>query len=241
MSLRSGSVVWMIVCVITGATSTMHAEQARPTTQRDLTELSLEELMDVVITTASKSREKQSDAPAIVEVLTRDELTRFGGTTLLDVLTRVPGLAAVSGYFTDRSMIGFRGDALQGPTSRHVLLLINGRPVREVQEGGIKTSLLEAFPIDAIERIEVVKGPGSVLYGSEAFAGVINVITTTPERNGMSVASVGGAGGAFGSTGDSHDQGRRFRPDDGGQVSQEGRLADPLYVSGWIECFLDEP
>ncbi len=157
--------------------------------------------MNVEVTTASKSREKQSDAPAIVEVLTKDELHRFGGTTLKDVLTRVPGLAAVSGYFTDRSMIGFPGDALQAPTSRHVLLLINGRPVREVQEGGIKSAVLEAFPIDAVERIEVVKGPGSVLYGSEAFAGVINVITTKPERNGGSVTALGGQSAAYGTMG----------------------------------------
>jgi outer membrane receptor for ferrienterochelin and colicins len=182
-----------------GALATsIQAGQARPPAPRPISELSIEELMDVVVTTASKSSEKQSDAPAIIEVLTRDELTRFGGTTLQDVLTRVPGLAAVSGYFTDRSMIGFPGDGLQAPTSRHVLLLINGRPVREVQEGGIKTSILEAFPIDAIERIEVVKGPGSVLYGSEAFAGVINIITLTPVRNGLSVVALGGEGGAYG-------------------------------------------
>ena len=165
-----------------------------------LEDLSIEELMNVEITTASKTRERQSDAPAIVEVLTRDELNRFGGTTLADVLTRVPGLAAVSGYFTDHTMIGFPGDALQAPTSRHVLLLINGRPVREVQEGGIKTAMLEAFPIDAIDRIEVIKGPGSVLYGSEAFAGVINIITIKPERSGLSVGGMGGAS-AFGTAG----------------------------------------
>jgi outer membrane receptor for ferrienterochelin and colicins len=194
-SLRRSAICGLLCAA--GATS-LHAGQAPP---RTLGDLSIEELMNVEITTASKSREKQADAPAIVEVLTKDELNRFGGTTLKDVLTRVPGLTAVSGYFTDRSMIGFPGDALQAPTSRHVLLLINGRPVREVQEGGIKTAMLEAFPIDAIERIEVVKGPGSVLYGSEAFAGVINVITTEPSRNGVSVAGLGGESAAYGTMG----------------------------------------
>ena len=191
-------------------TTSLHAGQtpgAPP--PRNLDELSIEDLMNVEITTASKSLEKQSAAPAIVEVLTRDELRRFGGTTLKDVLTRVPGLAAVSGYFTDRSMIGFPGDALQAPTSRHVLLLINGRPVREVQEGGIKTPMLEAFPIDAIERIEVVKGPGSVLYGSEAFAGVINIITTKPDRNGLAVEGRGGGAG-YGTTATATIQERDF-------------------------------
>jgi outer membrane receptor protein involved in Fe transport len=98
---------------------------------------------------------------------------------------------------TDRSMISPRGDQLR-PSSSGVLLLINGRPVREVLEGGIKSEFLESFPIDVIERIEVVKGPGSVLYGSQAVSAVINVITKTPERNGLSVMGVGGDG-AFGS------------------------------------------
>ena len=200
MALAARLLCRRIICGLVSASvaTSLHAGQApRPTPPR-LDELSLEELMNVVITTASKSREKQSEAPAIIEVLTKDELSRFGGVTLKDVLTRVPGLAAASGYFTDRSMIGFPGDALRAGTSRHVLLLINGRPVREVQEGGIKTPLLEAFPLEAIERIEVVKGPGSVLYGSEAFAGVINVITTTPEHNGLSVTGLAGEGAAVG-------------------------------------------
>src|SRR5882724_4184216 len=80
------SAVCALLC--TAATS-LHAGQTSRATPR-LDELTLEELMNVEVTTASKSREKQSDAPAIVEVLTRDELTRFGGTTLEDVLTRVP-------------------------------------------------------------------------------------------------------------------------------------------------------
>lgn len=203
MALFSESLGRRAICglLCAAAAASVDAGQRAQTSPPGLEELSLEELMNIEITTASKSREKQSDAPAIVEVLTRDELNRFGGTTLKDVLTRVPGLAAVSGYFTDRSMIGFPGDALQAPTSRHVLLLINGRPVREVQKGGIKTPILEAFPIDAIERIEVVKGPGSVLYGSEAFAGVINVITTAPERDAASVVGLVGGSSAFGTAG----------------------------------------
>jgi outer membrane receptor for ferrienterochelin and colicins len=196
-SVRRSAVCGLLCAVATS----LHAGQApRTAPPSTLADLSIEELLVVEVTTASKSPEKQSDAAANVEVLTKDELNRFGGTTLKDVLTRVPGLAAVSGYFTDRSMIGFPGDALQAPTSRHVLLLINGRPVREVQEGGIKTAMLEAFPIDAIDRIEIVKGPGSVLYGSEAFAGVINVITTKPERNALSVVGMAGQSAAYGTT-----------------------------------------
>ena len=198
-SLRRSAIGALLCAVLATPLQAGQAPRTKPIPS--LGDLSLEELMEMEVTTASKSPERQLDAPAIVEVLTKDELNRFGGTTLKDLLIRIPGLTAVSGYFTDRSMIGFPGDALQAPTSRHVLLLINGRPVREVQEGGIKTAMLEAFPVDAIERIEVVKGPGSVLYGSEAFAGVINVITTTPESNGVSVGALGGEGAAYGTMG----------------------------------------
>ena len=82
-------------------------------------------------------------------------------------------------------------------SGEHVLLLINGRPVREVQEGGIKIEMLETFPVGVIERIEVVKAPGSVLYGSTAFSGVINVITEQPEKSGVSVTGLGGEEGTY--------------------------------------------
>ena len=155
--------------------------------------------MNVKVTTASKVAEKISDAPGILSVVTKDELARFGGTTLADILDRVPGLNIVSGYLFDRTMVAFPGDLQQASTSRHVLLLINGRPVREVQEGGIKSDILNAFPVNVIERIEVIKGPGSVLYGSEAFAGVINVITAKPEEGtAFSVSAVGGQDGRYG-------------------------------------------
>jgi outer membrane receptor for ferrienterochelin and colicins len=155
---------------------------------------SLEQLLNIDITTVSKSSEKESDAPGVISVLTHDEIRRFGGTTLADLLIRIPGLVGSSIYMTDRSVISPRGDQLR-PSSSNVLLLINGRPVREQLEGGIKSEVLESFPIDVIERIEVVKGPGSVLYGTQAVSAVINVITKTPERNGITVSGMGTDGG----------------------------------------------
>ena len=130
----------------------------------------------------------------MISVLTHDEIRRFGGTTLADLLIRIPGLVGSSVFMTDRSVIAPRGDQLR-PSSSNVLLLINGRPVREQLEGGIKSEMLESFPIDVIERIEVVKGPGSVLYGTQAVSAVINVITKTPERTGLSVTGMGTDGG----------------------------------------------
>ncbi len=152
--------------------------------------------MDISVVTASKTEEKLSDAPGVITVVTKDELERFGGTTLKDILERVPGLVGSSIYMTDRSMISARGDQFKDSGS-HVLLLINGRPVREILEGGIKSEMYESFPVNIIEKIEVIKGPGSVLYGSGAFSAVINIITEKADKNGLTIAGLGGVLSAY--------------------------------------------
>jgi outer membrane receptor protein involved in Fe transport len=153
------------------------------------TDMSLEDLVNVKITIASKSEEKISDAPGVISVITQDQLKRFGGTTLGDVLKRVPSFLGTTVYMTDRSVIASRGDQVM-PSSSHILLLINGRPIREVLEGGIKSEVYESFPVNVIERIEVIRGPGSVLYGSQAFSAVINVVTKKPDNNNVSFSGV---------------------------------------------------
>ncbi len=168
---------------------------------KDLEELSLEELLNVEITVASKSKERLMDAPGIVSVISRDELKRFGGTTLSDILERVPGLATSTSYFSDRSIISARGDQIK-VTGSHILFLIDGRPIREILEGGISSDLLETFPVNIIERIEVIKGPGSVLYGNNAFSGVINIITQRDTKKGVSLSGLAGNGGSLGGNSD---------------------------------------
>ena len=150
--------------------------------------MDLDSLFNTKVTTASKFSEKLSDAAAVVTVVTRDELERFGGTTLLEVLERVAGLNVSSAVFADSSLISVRGDQTRA-NAGHILILINGRPVREILAGGISSDILESFPIGILERVEVVKGPGSVLYGSDAFSGVINLITKKAEGNEFRVSA----------------------------------------------------
>ena len=156
-------------------------------------ELSLSELLNIKVNIASKTEENISDAPGVISVITRDELNRFGGTTLGDVLKRVPSFLGSTSYLTDRSLIAPRGDQV-GTTSNHVLLLFNGRPVREVLESGVKSEVYESFPVNIIERIEVIRGPGSVLYGTQAFSAVINVITRSADENRISASGALGEG-----------------------------------------------
>lgn len=153
------------------------------------TDMSLEDLINVKITVASKSEESISDAPGVISVITQDQIRRFGGNTLGDILKRVPSFLGTTVYMTDRSVIASRGDQVM-PSSSHILLLINGRPIRESLEGGIKSEVYETFPVSVIEKIEVIRGPGSVLYGSQAFSAVINVVTKKPDINGVTISGL---------------------------------------------------
>jgi len=162
--------------------------------------MDLEKLMNIQVTTASLFSDKLSQAPSIMSVVTGDELRRFGGLTLGEVLQTVPGLTGSTQYFSDRSLVSARGDQVK-TNGGHILFLINGRPTREVMEGGNISDLLESFPVDIIERIEVIKGPGSVLYGSNAFSAVVNLITRTASTNQATVKGTGGAGLADDSAG----------------------------------------
>jgi outer membrane receptor for ferrienterochelin and colicin len=157
--------------------------------------MDLDSLANTKVTTASKFSEDLADAPGVMTVVSKDELKRFGGFTLAEILSRVAGLTLTSDVFPDRTIIAVRGQQ-SSESGSHVLILINGRPVREIMEGGIDSDILESFPVNILERIEVIKGPGSVLYGSDAFYGVINLITKKAEGESVQVSAAGGANGA---------------------------------------------
>jgi outer membrane receptor for ferrienterochelin and colicins len=180
--------------------SPLHA-QDKPAETKDLMELSLEELMNIQVTVASKQSEKISDAAGVISVITKEEMEAFGGITLRDILERVPSLIGTSSYFTDRYYVAGRGDQTK-INSGHNLILINGRPTREIVEGGVSSEMYAAFPVDIIERIEVIRGPGSVLYGSNAFSMVINVVTKKSETNNLAVKALTGGAGAYGASAD---------------------------------------
>jgi outer membrane receptor for ferrienterochelin and colicins len=196
---RPAGTVVAILIGISAAAAPVRAEPAGrcpPNTYRltDVMGLDIESLLKVRVVTASKSSETVSDAPGVVSVVTSDELFRFGSVTLREALDRVPGLTGTTASFTDRSMVASRGDQVMS-NGGHLLILLNGRPTREILEGGIVSDLLESFPVSVLERIEVVKGPGSVMYGSNAVSGVINLITRSASENGFSLIGAPAAKG----------------------------------------------
>jgi outer membrane receptor for ferrienterochelin and colicins len=160
-------------------------------------DLSLEQLMNMKVITASKVAEKVSDAPGIISTISSREIEQFGGTSLIDILDRVTGVVTMGFNTNPQNAISFRGD-LSGESNNHTLVLINGRPNRESIYGGIDFSIWLGIPLTAIERIEIIRGPGSVLYGSNAFSGVVNIIL---KKGGAQANKVSTYAGAFGGVG----------------------------------------
>ncbi|SKC62025.1 TonB-dependent receptor plug domain-containing protein [Ohtaekwangia koreensis] len=149
---------------------------------QELYDMSLEDLLHVKIVTASKSEETVRDAPAVVSIVTAKEIESYGAASLAEVLDRVAGLYMTGSFLLTNNMPTIRGET-NAVWSTKVLVLINGRPYRDSYLGGNQVEVFNAYPPDAVERVEVIRGPGSVLYGTNAFTGVINVILKKSTKN----------------------------------------------------------
>ncbi|HEX4645037.1 MAG TPA: TonB-dependent receptor plug domain-containing protein [Verrucomicrobiae bacterium] len=163
--------------------------------REDLTKLSLQQLMQIEVPTvfsASKFQQKATEAPSSVTVITSDEIKRYGWRTLGGLLGSVQGF-----YVTDDrnfEYLGARGVNL-GDFNSRILVLINGHRINNDLNDGAAIGTAFPLDVDLIDHVEIVRGPGSVLYGNNAIFGVINVIT----RQGKQVngAEASGAYGSF--------------------------------------------
>ncbi|HUK65941.1 MAG TPA: TonB-dependent receptor [Anaeromyxobacteraceae bacterium] len=133
-------------------------------------------LNEPVVSTASKSAEAANLAPATTSIITSEDLRRYGITSLADAINFLSvGMLTEPSYATPE--IGARGVLLTGDYGNHVLLLLDGHVVNEPWDGTAYYDISAAIPLDLVDHVEVILGPGSVLYGSNAMLGVINVIT----------------------------------------------------------------
>lgn len=145
--------------------------------------------------TATKTERLVRLSPSALTVITRRQIEEMGAHSLAEVLRLVPGL-----NFRMTPMGNFYGIRSFGssPFSTRILLLVDGFPFNSPDKGGLSghPGFDDFFPLEQIRRIEIVKGPGSVLYGQNAFEGVINIITRDPEESAR--AEVDFFGGARG-------------------------------------------
>lgn len=155
-----------------------------------LFDLTLEELGKItVVTAASGFEQKAIEAPANVTVITHEEWESRGARLLSDVLVSVPGVhAGKSANQYVHQKYTFRG--MSGDSSAKIKFLIDGEPIYSLQSGGMYPGF--NMPLSTFQRVEVIKGPGSAIYGADAFAGIVNLVTfdkESPQRFGGRLGS----------------------------------------------------
>lgn len=155
----------------------------------DLSDKSLEDLMNIEVTSASKKEQKMSQVAAAIFVITQEDIRRSGALNIPDVLRMVPGLD-VAQINANTWAISARGFNFQ--FANKLLVLIDGRAVYTPQFAGVNWDTQDV-PLEDIERIEVIRGPGGTVWGANAVNGVISVITKkASETTGVLVTGGGG-------------------------------------------------
>ena len=166
--------------------------QSRPA---DLTQVSIEDLMNIEVTSASRKEQHAADVAAAVFVITQDDIRRSGMTTIPDVLRLAPGVQ-VAQINSNKWAVSVRG--FNGLFANKLLVLVDGRSVYNRLFSGVLWDA-EDLMLDDIDRIEVIRGPGAAIWGANAMNGVINIITrTAAETQGTLVRAAAGRAGTQG-------------------------------------------
>ncbi|NOZ87428.1 MAG: TonB-dependent receptor [Deltaproteobacteria bacterium] len=192
--LEEGETTWEPISKdqggIEGKTETAEVETGREasanrphisTPSEDLAEVFAVYGAEDIVVSAAKREQKMGEAPASIFVITKDDLRYSGMSSIVEVLRIAPGSEVYHINPTDVSM-GLRG--LTTEMNNMVLVLIDGR---EINVDLFGNTFWETLPIsiEDVERIEVIRGPGSSLYGANAYSGVVNIITKKPKKDGI--------------------------------------------------------
>src|SRR5580692_11548574 len=152
----------------------------------DLTGTSLEDLMNIQVTSVSKKEQSLSKAAGSIYVITQDDIRHSGATMVPDLLRMVPGVE-VARINENTWAIGIRG--FNDRYSGQVLVLIDGRSVYSPAFSGVYWDQ-QTMPLENIERIEVIRGAGGTIWGANAMNGVINIISKSSNDTHGGLASV---------------------------------------------------
>ncbi len=163
----------------------------------DLTELSLEELMNIEVTSVAKKPQKLSDAAAAIFVITGEDIRRSGVTSIADALRMVPGLEVAH---IDASKWAITSRGFNGRFANKLLVLIDGHSVYTPLFAGVYWEIQDVL-LEDVARIEVIRGPGATLWGANAVNGVINILTknTKHTEGGLLTVGAGSVEQGFGS------------------------------------------
>lgn len=220
---------WMLI-----AASIPKAADAGPPSNASGAEPSLEELINIKVTSVSKKEENLNDAAAAIFVLSHDDLLRSGATTVADALRLVPGLqvAAIDSGTWAVSARGFNS-----PFANKLLVMIDGRTVYSPLFSGVYWDVQQVF-LDDVDRVEVIRGPGATVWGANAVNGVISIISKSA-RDTQGGLVYGGGGDAHLALGGARYGGKigedtYYRIYGSYQLNDDFRLADGRPASdGW--------
>lgn len=176
--------VWM------GVAATLLAAEAAQAAQQQ------QGVLDPVVVTATRFRERYDDKPVNVTVITAEDMQRSAAKTVPDLLAEQAGIH-IHDFFGNNAAtttVDLRGFGIGG--TQNTLILIDGRRAADLDLSGVQWS---ALPLAAIERIEIVRGSGAVLYGEGATSGVINIITRSPLNQPAGI-TLGARAGSYGTT-----------------------------------------
>lgn len=149
--------------------------------ERDLTRLGLNQLMDIKVFAASKYEQSQSEAPSAVTVVTAEDIRRYGWRNLGDLLRAQRGMYL--SYDRIYGYLGVRGILVSGDLNSRLLVTVDGQRISDVVYE--QAFILNEFILDTdlIERVEIIRGPGSSVHGATPLFGVINVVSRDPRRS----------------------------------------------------------
>jgi iron complex outermembrane receptor protein len=153
----------------------------------DVTAMSMEDLMNLQVTSVSKRTQKVADAAAAIFVITQEDIRRSGATSIPEALRLAPGLE-VARIDQNKWAIGSRG--FNGRFDNKLLVLIDGRSVYTPLFSGVYWNVQDVM-LEDVDRIEVIRGPGATLWGANAVDGVINVITKKAKATQSAVVTAG--------------------------------------------------
>lgn len=184
MNPRASGLAALLLCFPAAGRAAMTDSDARR-----LAELSLEDLMQVEVTTVAGTAQSKISAPAAVTVITAEDIRRAGHRTLAEALRMVPGMY-VGRLNSSSWIVGSRGMAASAITANRYLVVIDGRIAHDPLLSTTFWDTLDRV-VEDIDRIEVIRGPGATLWGQNAMNGVISVITRDARETTGGVARVG--------------------------------------------------
>lgn len=209
---------------------TVMADDAETAKPADLMHMSIEDLMSVEVVSASKFVQKTTEAPANVTIITAADIKRYGYRTLANILSSVRGMNVA--YDRNYNYLGVRGSGRAGDYNSRILLLVDGYRLNDnvYDQASIGTE----FPVDVdlIDRVEVIRGPGSSIYGSNAVLGVVNVITK--RGNDLNGVEMSGELASFGTNKERLSYGKRY------ENGAELLLSGSKYHSAGTDLFFPE-